>query len=58
MKDKHCKDVVEDLFEKNDHHYHYDEEQEPLPELEPLDYQEAMEQHRLHKIQKSLEGQS
>lgn len=56
MKDKHCKDVVEDMFEKNDRHYHHDEESEPLPELEPLDYEQALEQHRLHKTQKSLEA--
>jgi|GEM_PF-3011180 len=57
MKDKHCKDVVEDLFERKDKHYHHEEESEPLPELEPLDYQQALEQHRLHKTQKSLEAE-
>lgn len=58
MKDKHCKDVVEDMVGKRDRHYHRDEEMEPLPELEPLDYQQAIEQHRLHKTQKSLETET
>lgn len=57
MKDKYCKDVVEDLFEKKDRHYHHDETLEPLPELEPLDYKQALEQQRLHKTQKSLEAE-
>ena len=57
MNDKHCKDVVETLFEKKDRHHHHKDEAEPLPELESLDYQQAMEQQRLHKTQKSLESE-
>lgn len=57
MKDKHCKDVTEDRFEKNDRHYQMDEELESLPGMEPLDYQQLMEKHRLHKLQKNQENE-
>ncbi len=57
MNEKHCKDVVETLFEKKDRHHRHKDETEPLPELEPLDYQQGMEQQRLHKTHKSLESE-
>ncbi|MCE3234182.1 MAG: hypothetical protein K0Q50_362 [Vampirovibrio sp.] len=57
MKDKYCKDITEDLFEKSDRHYRGDEEIEPLPGMEPLDYQQLLEKKRLHKLQKNLSGE-
>jgi hypothetical protein len=55
MKEKHCKDVVENLFDKKDPHFQFEEEIEPLPELESMNHQQAMENHRLRKTQKSGE---
>lgn len=57
MKDKHCKDITEDRFEKNDSHYRADDELEPLPGMESLDYQQLLEKNRLHKLQKNLSAE-
>ena len=62
MSDKHCKDVTEDMFRKNDFHHQVvepgEEQPEPAPGMEPLDYQHLMEKQRLAKLQKTAEGES
>lgn len=58
MKDKHCKDVTEDLFAKNDRHYARTDETEALPGIEPLDYQQRLEKNQPHTLQKILEAES
>lgn len=58
MKDKHCKDVTEDRFAKNDRHYQCNDQTEALPGAEPLDYQQLLEKNRLHKLQKNLDNET
>ena len=54
----HCKDVAEDLFEKEDRHYQLQDETEDLPGLEPLSYQQQLEKSRLHKLRKVMDEET
>lgn len=49
MDEKHCKDVTEDLFKKDDYH-HLSQDEPPLLEgMENLDAQQLREKKRLRK---------
>lgn len=53
MDSKHCKNITEDIFGKEDYHHQLDNEPESLPELESLTAQQLREKQRLPKTQKS-----
>jgi hypothetical protein len=52
MDKPHCKNIPEDVFEKEDRHYQLQDEVEDLTGLEPLAYQQQLEKNRLHKLRK------
>jgi hypothetical protein len=53
MGNKHCKNITEDIFEKEDYHHQLDSEPKSLPELESLTTQPLREKQRLIKTQKT-----
>ncbi|WP_373531339.1 hypothetical protein [Vampirovibrio sp.] len=57
MGDKHCKDVTEEMFGQEDYHFHQDNRQKSLPELESLSTQQLREKQRLSKLQKHAQNQ-
>jgi hypothetical protein len=58
MNDKHCKDVTEDRFNKNDQHYQYDPSTETLPGVESFDYQPLLKQKRLKTLHKNINSET
>ncbi len=49
MGKKHCKDIPEDIFQKEDFHFQLTDEPETLPELEASDTQKLREKQSLAK---------